>query len=410
MASSGSMRRWLLCSLLCALGVLQAQENPEKLLSALKRKSLDLQLQKNAYDSDALEFGWINPITLRYSDSRNDQFDRTQKSRQFAVTVDQPIFKSGGIWAAIKYAGATRTVGDLSVESSKRALIKQVVATLFNFRKNRYQIQKQKLLIENDRLDVLRKKEQYLSGDLDSGFLDQAILQKNSDTMLLYNLQDSRAQLEKRFKDLSDADATTIPLPHFRLMSRSRFLAHHIDLARQQKIATQKEVFKTMTWSRYLPMVSLEASYIKPFENSYYFTGSRIGDMTDSYWTYGFRVSMPIDVNAYANIESARVDDLHAKTVLLDMRREAANQYRAAMKRLKVLDRKIALSIEDEKLYSSLVESTKEKVAAGELTEYDLKTMENSRKIRILDRKIYELDKQLVLLDLYEKSYDDTLQ
>ena len=57
-----------------------------------------------------------------------------------------------------------------------------------------------------------------------------------------------------------------------------------------------------------------------------------------------------------------------------------------------------------------MVESTKEKVAAGELTEYDLKTMENSRKIRILDRKIYELDKQLVLLDLYEKSYDDTLQ
>ena len=165
-----------------------------------------------------------------------------------------------------------------------------------------------------------------------------------------------------------------------------------------------------MTVSRYLPTVSLEASYIKPFENSYYFTGSRLTDLTDPYWTYGFRVSMPIDINAYAHIESARVDDLHAKTVLLDMRREAADQYQAALKRLKVLDRKIALSIEDEKLYSSLVESTKEKVEAGELTEYDLKTMENSRKIRILDRKIYELDKQLVLLDLYEKSYDDTLQ
>ncbi len=119
MVLRGSMRRWLLCSLLWAAGVVQAQENPEKLLSALKRQSLDLQLQKNAFDSDALEWGWINPIFLRYSDSRNDQFDRTQKSRQFTVTVDQPIFKSGGILAAIKYAGATRSVGDLSVESSK---------------------------------------------------------------------------------------------------------------------------------------------------------------------------------------------------------------------------------------------------------------------------------------------------
>ena len=404
------MRRWLLCSLLGLVGVAQAQEDPEKLLSALKRKSLDLQLQKNAFDSDALEWGWINPIFLRYSDSRNDQFDRTQKSRQFTVTVDQPIFKSGGILAAIKYAGATRSVGDLSVESSKRALIKQVVATLFNFRKNRYQIQKQRLLIENDGLDVLRKKEQYLSGDLDSGFLDQAILKKNRDTMVLYNLQDSRAQLEKRFKDLSDADPATIALPHFKLMDEKRFLLHHIDLVRQKRTTVQKAFFTTMTWSRYLPTVSLQASYIKPFENSFFLSGSQIADVTDSYWTYGFRVSMPIDVNAYAHVESARVDDLHAKTVLLDMRREAADQYQATLKRLKALDRKIALSMEDEKLYGSLVESTKEKVEAGELTEYDLKTMENSRKIRILDRKIYELDKQLVLLDLYEKSYDDTLQ
>ena len=410
MVLRGSMRRWLLCSLLLAAGVVQAQENPEKLLSALKRKSLDLQLQKNAFESDALQWGWINPIFLRYSESRNDQFDHTQKSRQLSVTVDQPIFKSGGIWAAIKYAEATRKVGDLSVESTKRRLIKEVVATLFNFRKNRYQIQKQRLLIENDRLDVLRKKERYLSGDLDSGFLDQAILKKNQDTMVLYNLQDSRAQLKKSFEDLSDADPATIPLPRFSLMSRARFLARHIDLAHQKEVAVQKERFKMMTYSRYLPTVTLEASYIKPFENSYYFTGSQIKDLTDSYWTYGFRVSMPIDINAYAHIESARVDDLHAKTVLQDLRREATNGYEAALKRLKVLDRKIALSIEDEKLYASLVESTKEQVKAGEMTEYDLKTMENSKKIRQLDRKIFELDKQLVLLDLYEKSYDDSLQ
>ena len=197
----------------------EAARAPDDLLSALKRESLKLQHEKNAADSGQLEFSWINPVSLSYTDSRNDQFDRTQKRREFVVNVDQPIFKSGGIWAAVKYSKATRKVGDLNVEIQRRQLVKQVVATLFNFRKNRYQIEKQKLLIENDRIDIERKKERYLSGDLDSGFLDQAILKKNRDTLQLYVLQDTTAQLHKQFRDLSDADPATFPLPHFSLMS-----------------------------------------------------------------------------------------------------------------------------------------------------------------------------------------------
>jgi hypothetical protein len=401
------MRRWLLCSLLAAslLGAEEANRTPDDLLSALKRESLRLQHEKNAADSGQLEFSWINPVMLSYTDSRNDQFDTTQKRREFVVSVDQPIFKSGGIWAAVKYAKATRHVGDLGIEAQRRQLVKQVVATLFNFKKNHYQIEKQKLLIENDRIDIERKKEQYLSGDLDSGFLDQAILKKNQDTLQLYVLQDTKAQLHKQFRDLSDADPDTIPLPHFTVMSEEDFLARHIDLKRIENEIVQKDYFNTMTWARYMPTLSVQASYIKPYENSYLFYSGTFPGVTDPYWNYGFRISMPLDINSYHTIESTRLDYLSAKVALQDSRREADNMYEATMKRLKVLDRMIALSKEDEKLYASLVESTKEQVEAGDLTIYDLQTMENSRRIRQLDQRIFELDKQLVLLDLYEKSY-----
>ncbi|WP_456380663.1 TolC family protein [Hydrogenimonas sp.] len=404
MDSKGSKLRWIASSLLAAASLLNA-ESLDSLLSALKRESLQLQHEKNLADSGQLEFSWVNPVTLGYTDSRSEQFDETQKRREFTVTVDQPIFKSGGIWYAVKYADASRNVGDLSIEAQRRQLIKQVVATLFNFRKNDYQIRKQKLLIENDRLDIERKKEQFLSGDLDSGFLDQAILKKNQDILNLYVLQDTRAQLHKQFRDLSDADPASIALPRLSLIKKERFLKNHIDLARQREAVTQKDYFNIMTWARYMPTVSLQASYVKPYENSYVFTGSRMTDMTDDYYTYGFRVTMPLDINSYYTIESTRVDYLNAKVQLSDRKREADNAYTAALKRLEVLDRMIALSKEDEKLYGSLVESTREKVEAGEMTEYDLKTMENSRTIRQLDQKIFDLDKQLVLLDLYEKSY-----
>ncbi len=399
------MRRSLLCSGILT-AVCAAAQDPSSLLSSLKRESLQLDEEKNRYDSRKLRWSWVNPLHINYLDSRNDQFDRTQRRRELSVTVDQPIFKSGGIWAAVKYAGRTEEIGVLGVEQARRRLIKQVVAALFNFRKNRYQIQKQKLLIDNDRLDVERKKERYLSGDLDSGFLDQAILKKNRDTLNLYKLQDRHAQLTKQFRDLSDADPDTIALPTFRLMPKKRFLDRHIDLRLYRTQVAQKDDYTRMIWARYLPTLSVQAGYAKPFENSFYFTGGNLHDTADSYHTYGFRVSMPLDVNSYADIESARVDLMRAKVTMADRRREADNSYTAVLARLKALDRMIALSREDAKLYASLVASTAEKVAAGELTEYDLATMRNAKKIRELDMKIFELDKQLVLLDLYEKSYD----
>ncbi len=400
----GSKLRWILCSVL-AFSLLQAGDVDE-LLSALKRESLELQHRKNVADSGELEFSWINPVTLQYIDSRNEQFDTTQKRREFAIVVDQPIFKSGGIWYAVKYANATRHVGDLSIETQRRQLIKQVVATLFNFKKNEYQIRKQQLLIENDRLDIERKKEQYLSGDLDSGFLDQAILKKNQDTLNLYVLQDTKAQLHKQFNDLSDADPVTIKLPHFTLMDKETFLKNHIDLVRQKEEIVQKDYFNTMTWARYMPTLSVQASYVKPYENNYFFSGGNIYDLTDDYYTYGFRVSMPLDIKSYYTIESTKVDYLNARVMLNDKKREADNAYIATLKRLDVLDRMIELSKEDETLYDSLVASTREKVEAGEMTVYDLETMENSKRIRQLDQKIFALDKQLVLLELYEKSYE----
>lgn len=76
-----------------------------------------------------------------------------------------------------------------------------------------------------------------------------------------------------------------------------------IDLARQREAVTQKDYFNIMTWARYMPTVSLQASYVKPYENSYFFTGGRMTDMTDDYYTYGFRVTMPLDINSYYTID-----------------------------------------------------------------------------------------------------------
>ncbi|WP_457593269.1 TolC family protein [Hydrogenimonas sp.] len=407
MVSNGSNVRWIICSLTLAATLCMAGEH-DSLLSVLKQNSFDLQHKKNSADSGQLEYSWINPISIGYDYSHSNQFDRTQVNRSLSVRVDQPIFKSGGIWYAVKYAKASRKVGDLSIEAQRRAMIKQAVASLFNIKKSQYQIKKQKLLIENDRIDIERKKEQYLSGDLDGSFLDQAILQKNRDTMTLFSLEEGLVQMRESFGNLSDMDPDKARLPRFSLVEKERFLKENIDIALGAEQITQKGYFNIMTWTRYMPTLSLQGAWIKPYKNgSIYLSG--YPNATKSYYTYGFRLSMPIDITSYHTIESTRADYLRAKVTLDDKRVEAENLYDAVLKRLKVIDKKSALAKEDEALYASLVSSTKEKVAAGEMTLFDLKTMENSKAIRRIDLKIYDIERQLILLDLYEKMYDGSV-
>ncbi len=407
MASSASNVPFLICSLLFTITICFGKE-PYTLLSTLKEKSFEFQQRKNAAESSQLEYSWINPITIGYDYSYSNQFDRTQINRSFSVRVDQPIFKSGGIWYAVKYAKASFKVGDLGIESQRKSLIKQAVSSLFNIKKSEYQIDKQKLLVENDRIDIERKKEQYMSGDLDGSFLDQAILQKNRDMMTLFSLQESLALLRKNFADLSDMDPEKVKLPHFSLVEKKRFIDTNIDLALRREQIAQKEYFNILTLTKYLPTLSLQGAWIKPFKNGLIYL-SGYPNVAKSYYTYGFRASLPIDITSYHTIESSRVDYLRAKIELSDKKVEAENLYKSVLSRLEVIDKKLALAKEDEDLYTNLVKKTKEKVKAGEMTIYDLKTMENSRSIRQIDQKIYEIERQLVLLDLYEKMYDDSV-
>lgn len=399
--------RSLICSVLLAAS-LHAGTKPESLLSTLKESSFALQHEKNSAESGKLEYSWINPITVGYDYSKSNQFDRTQINRSLSVRVDQPIFKSGGIWYAVKYAKASRIVGDIGIEAQKRAMVKLALSSLFNIKKSQLQIKKQKLLIENDRIDIERKKEQYLSGDLDGSFLDQAILQKNRDTMALFSLEEGLASFRKSFADLSDLDPQKVKLPHFSLVSEDSFLKNNIDLALSAEEIEQKEYFNIMTWTRYMPTLSVQGSWVKPYKNGSIYLSS-YPNATKSYYVYGFRISIPIDVTSYHAIESARADYLRAKIDHDDKKIEASNLYGEVLKRLNIVEKKVELAKEDEALYESLVKRTEEKVKAGEMTIFDLQTMENSREIRVLDRKIYEIEKQLILLDLYEKMYESSV-
>jgi outer membrane protein TolC len=150
-----------------------------------------------------------------------------------------------------------------------------------------------------------------------------------------------------------------------------------------------------MTWSKYLPTVSVYARYR-------YSDEKKPGTMK-GYENYGLRVTMPLSINAPADIEASRLAYLVSQVKVRDQFKVLHAEYRLVKASLHILDRKIALAKQDESRYRRLLKSTQNLAKAGEKTKLDIQTMRNSLAIKKLDRRIYYLEKQIQLLKLYAK-------
>jgi outer membrane protein TolC len=388
---------WLLSNLL--LLPLAAQSDLENYLSQEKNLILDYQQQFNRLQSDVLRKSWINPIILSYSESSDDQsLAGKNTQRTWSVGIDQPIFKSGGIYYAIKYANAQEGATAAQIRLQRRQLIVQAIETLFELRKNRLQQKQMRLKIRNDNIDIRRKREQYDAGVIDSSYLDQAILQRNRDRTSLLALKLAEKNLRNAFALLSDRNPDRLRLPRLRLIRAKEYRRNNLELAAQRLRVAQSEYESKMAWSKYLPTLSVNANYYDTDP------GRPMPGLRDDYYRYGFRITLPLNINAPHDIEASRVKFLQESVQLQDEARKVESEYRLVLDTLKIIDQKIALARSDERLYRNLLKSTKEQAAAGQKTALDVETMRNSMNVARLDAKIYGIERQIQLLKLYAKS------
>jgi outer membrane protein TolC len=362
---------------------------------------LDYEFQSNDAQSDMLQNSWINPIMIQYSRDYSKQFtDQTVETGSFTVGIDQPIFRSGGIYYAIKYAQAVRGANNAAIQLQRRETIGQAVQLLFEMKKMKLQKQKQKLLIKNDSIDIRLKRESYEAGLIDSSFLDQAILKRSQDETQLLEMETSLVGMEQSFSLLSDKDPSTLKLPKLKLIPAEKYKGSNLELARDRLRATEKKYNAKMTWAKYLPTVSVQGRYTDADLNPFF---SNARGVEEQYFSYGFSISMPIDFNMFSDIEASKVDHLKAQTEVIERKHAIDSEYKMIRSKLRIIDNKIKLAKKDEQLYKRLYRTTKNLERAGEKTSFDTAMMHNSLKIRKLDQKIYYLDKQIELIGLYTK-------
>jgi outer membrane protein TolC len=369
------------------------------ILSNNKELLFDYKFQSNELESDMLSKSWVNPVRLQYSKDYTTQYgDNTIHTGRYSVIVDQPIFRSGGIYYGIKYSQALRDANIAELKLQKRTMIGDAISILFNLKKTKLEQEKMKYQIKNDTIDIRQKRDSYESGLLDSSFLDQAILKKSQDETALLQMELNLMELKQRFSLLSDKDPYSLRLPTLKLMSKSNYSEENLELKRDRFRAQQSDYNEKVTWAKYLPTVSLQGQYTDGDVNQY---SAFTSPLQEQYYNYGFTVSMPLDINSFSDIEASKVEKLKAAVEVLDRKNTVEEEYNWIGNSLGILDKKIVLAEKDEKVYKSLFRLTKNLAQAGEKTSLDADIMYNSLQIRKIDQKIYKIDKQVQLLKLY---------
>lgn len=390
-------------SLLCS-SLLFSDEELDSYISQNKKEQFIYDYEKNEAESSKLRDSWIVPLNLNYTHSKSDPYGEQQTSESASIKMDQPIFQSGGIYYGIKFAEASRIYSDYSIDVAKRKLVKDAVSLLMQIKQIDLKVSKQKLQIENSEINLAQKKEDYLNGQLDSGFLDSAIIDRNILIQALYDLETNKERLISKFNAISDMNYKNAFVPNLNILTQEQFLKHNIVLGMSESEIVKNRYAKDVTVAQYLPKVNITAGYNWDKSDSIYQFGSA---KEKDYYNFGFKVNLPLDINTFRDIESSKIDYLKSQLLVEDKMRELKAIFEQVMQNIENFERKKQLSVENMELYEKLLSDTKELYQAGYKTQYDVELLQNSVAIQKSDVKIYELDKQLELLTLYEMYKND---
>ena len=285
----------LTLSTLLSASLLHANEThlKEEILSSERIELFELDAKQANEDSTKLKKDWINPITYKYSKNYGESYD-TEKS---FISIDQPIFKTGGIYLAIQYATASRKYAHLNIDLQRKALIKDATTMLFNIHKLDYSIEKQILLVKNGEIDIERKKEQVMNGFADTSALDNAILDTNVRKNALADLKFQRVELINNFNNISSGEYQSFNLPKLSMVNQEQFILANLNIARTKADIESKSNFSGMTVAKYLPTVGATFDYTK------YHTTNNPSITTEDAQNYGIYISMPLDTRTFNDVQ-----------------------------------------------------------------------------------------------------------
>ena len=368
----------------------------ENFLSQNYNQLFTLQEQKSKEDADFDSLSWISPITLSFQRQWSNQFrGGWHPVNSYSIGIEQPIFRSGGIFYGIKYAKSNLQLATANIAKSKLDLKASAIELALKAKQTEYAIKKLKLQIANRDIEIVTLKELYGAGLASSIELDNALVKKDEANIALLDLEANLALLKSSFAKLSDRDIKSIKVPHLKAPTMQEFLERNVDVALARAKSRVKRNLYKMTRSRYLPTVSVGAHYTKLSHTP--------PEQRDAFTNYSLRVTMPLSVNVNNDLERRKLDIMISRLEIKNSLRAAKEEYKVTLKKVAIINKRIKLAKKEVATYSRLLKKTKELFRAGQKSKQDVTLLANSKRIAQLNVKIYRIEKELLLLGLHKK-------
>jgi len=363
-------------------------------LSDTKDKIFNQEAQKSKQDSSVLKNSWVSPAVISASVTKNTQNKVTTDTKSLKIVWNQDVFRSGGIYYAIKYAKAIGIYNLELIKQQKLNLIKKAFTLKTQILRDKLLLKQNILKLANLEINVKVTKDNYLAGNADISDMNNILVQRDTQKMANLTLKQSIKTEEKELAKLTDKN---FELEDFPLITKEEYIKQNIaikvlDLKSKSDYAKAKT-----TTASYLPKVTvnLQASH------NDYDSEIQKQSYSDKPWSAGLTLSMPLDINYKKNIQSAKINYLKSKLDINDKKNELSQNYNEAIENINILKQKIKIAKQIKESYESLFNVVNNQYKAGLKTIYDVESLKNSLEIQNLEIAIQKYNITLQKINLY---------
>jgi len=367
--------------------------NESEVLSNTKQEIINLKQKQIKEEEKSNKYDWVSDIDLSGSITKDDD-DLTTKN--YSLSLSQEIFNFGGITSQMQYAEQLKKLNNLDLDISTKDDLNTLFSYLIDIKIDDINLKQNILNIENSLIEIRHKKSEYKAGQLDISDLNDAIMTKNELSDTQKELKLSKLVNINSVKKYTSRDYNDIKIPDVKLMSKDIFLKNATSIGYAKlDVDVNRSLYKIKK-SDYLPSLSVTGDYgYYDYDSSSYTSGE--------YYDYGLKLSIPFNLTSTNDIEQKRLDYLISQQELMDEKISSESTYDEAVLTIKSYQDRIKLAQDDIKLYDELLVENEEEYKAGYKTIDDVETIKNSKLIRELDIKIYELNIQKEIINLYFK-------
>jgi len=108
------------------------------LLDENYNQMFDLELQKSLQEKNFDSKSWVSPIMLTWERGWSNQLTgKYSRKDTYSIGIDQPIFKSGGIYYGIKFASAKYNLAQANIHKQQKELIVKAVELLYKIKQTK---------------------------------------------------------------------------------------------------------------------------------------------------------------------------------------------------------------------------------------------------------------------------------